>query len=89
MVSYAQLELDGIGIAPYLLSKITVMTKRMIWTLFAVAAAGITVYLVRNRRSTDSAELESNHDQIPGKRRRRPISAFTRQKSYANGDLNP
>jgi hypothetical protein len=65
------------------------MTKRMIWTLFAVAAAGITVYLVRNRRSNDSAELESNLDHIPGKKRRRAPSPFSRKKSYVNGDLNP
>lgn len=64
------------------------MTKRMIWTLFAVAAAGITVYLVRNRRSHDSEDVESNLDHMPGKKRRKAPSAF-RQKSYANGDLNP
>jgi hypothetical protein len=86
MVSYAQLELDGIGIATVSASKITVMTKRMIWTLFAVAAAGITVYLVRNKRANASLEPEVDHE--PGKKRRRVPAGFTKEKAYANGDMD-
>lgn len=60
------------------------MTKRMIWTLFAVAAAGITVYLVRNRRSNAA---ENGADHVPGKRRHK-MSGFSKQKAYANGDMD-
>ena len=60
------------------------MTKKMIWTLFAVAAAGITVYLVRNKRA--KAAEESGHDHAPGKKRHK-MSGFSKQKAYANGDL--
>jgi hypothetical protein len=61
------------------------MTKRMIWTLFAVAAAGITVYLVRNKRA--SASLEAEVDHVPGKKRRRMTPGFTKEKAYTNGDM--
>jgi hypothetical protein len=60
------------------------MTKKMIWTLFAAAAAGITVYLVRNKRANASLEPEVDH--IPGKKRRRMTPGFSKAKAYANGD---